>query len=152
MEVKIVNEGILDEKEPTIYVQRYIYPQRTYQVHRKPMSEDEEFILSDDADNTEHRLWCISTLLTEPYEPDDEFFEIVADIYLDEENPPVVNPEECSNADPYGHVVYDAEMHLYCWEATFVGYDDLETVAASTLQEAIEKGIAILDNLIEAKL
>ena len=102
MEVKIVNEGILDEKEPTIYVQRYIYPQRTYQIHRKPMSEDEEFILSDDADNTEHRLWCISTLLTEPYEPDDEFFEIVADIYLDEENPPVVNPEECSNADYNG--------------------------------------------------
>lgn len=156
MKVKIVNEDILDEKELTIYVQRFICPQRTYQVHRKPTSEDEEFIVSEEADNTDERLWCVSTELTAAYDPDLEdegLFEIFADIYLDEKNPPVDSLEDCKmNAGPYAHIVYDTTMQLYRWEPLYHGWYELKTVAASTLQETIEKGIPILDKLISRSL
>ncbi len=152
MEVKIVNEDILDEKEPVIYVQRYFYPHRTYQVFRKPTSTAETFIISEEA---ESRQWCLSPFLTdpEPYNPDDYdgLPEIFAMIYLDEENPPVDDPEECHNrnTEQYFNVVYEPEEQLYSCEAVLIEFDALDDITTSTLQEAIDQGIATLDKLIE---
>jgi hypothetical protein len=152
MEVKIVNEDILDEKEPTIYVQRYYYPHRTYQVFRKPTSNDEPFVISEDA---EQMLWCISTFLInpEPYNPDDYdgLPEIFAMIYLDEENPPVDDPEDCHGAEPYINLVYDPETQLYGCEATSIEYEEVDTISALTLQEVIDQALAMLDEFFEKK-
>ena len=149
MSVRIVNEDILDEKEPIIYVQRYFTPHMVYQVFRKPVSKDEVFIVSEGA---EQRLWCVSSVFIdpEPYNPDeyDDLPEIFALIYLDEENPPVDFPDECEETDPCVSIVYDLETHLYRCEATFVAYEAVDTISAPALQEAIDKGIATLDELL----
>ena len=141
MEVKVINEAILDENEQTIFVQRYICPQRTYLVFRKPYISDEQFVISDDAEHIERD---VSTWMTEP---DDDFPEIFAMVYLDEEYPP--KAEEYP--DTYFYVEYDEETQHYCCQPALIAHSDLETLAIPTLQEAIEKGITTLDALIEAK-
>jgi len=50
MKIKVINEAILDQDEQTIFVQRYIYPHRTYLVFRKPYTSDEQFVISDDVE------------------------------------------------------------------------------------------------------
>ncbi len=136
MEVKIVNEAILNENEQTIFVQRFIYPQSTYLVFRKPYTSDEQFALSDDAENI---VRDVSTWLTE-YDPDDDLLEVFALVYLDEEYPP--KAEEYPDAAFL--VEYDPETRLYSYEIPGGG-----EYTTSTLQEAIKKGIAILDELIK---
>jgi len=67
-------------------------------------------------------------------EPDDDFPEVFAMAYLDEEYPP--KSEEYPPAALM--VEYDAETKLYCYE---VG---IGVATAPTLQEAVEKGIDAL--------
>lgn len=136
MEVKVVNEAILDENEQTIFVQRYIYPQRTYLIFRKPYTSDEQFIISDDAEHIERG---VSTWMTEP---NDDFPEVFGMGYLDEEYPP--KSEEYPPAVLM--VEYNTETKLYCYEVG-IGVE----ATAPTLQEAIEIGLATLDRLIEGK-
>lgn len=140
MDGKFVNEAILDENEQTIFVQRYIYPPRTYLVFRKPYTSDEQFVISNDAEHIERD---VSTWMTEP---DEDFPEIFAMVYLDEEYPP--KAEEYP--DTYFYVEYDEETQHYCCQPALIAHNDLETIAEPTLQEAIEQGIVVLDRLVEA--
>ena len=53
-------------------------------------------------------------------------------IYLDEENPPVDDPEECQETDreQYFNVVYEPEAQLYSCEALLIEFDALDNITA----------------------
>ena len=120
---KIVNVDISDDKEPTLYIQRYIYPERTYQVIRKSWDEKtEDPFIPDPA--YEEKYWHAHTFLLSEYDPDEEdLLEVFTLIYLDSENPPTDDPNEGNNAEPYLNIVYDPDAHVYRCEPTFIQYE-----------------------------
>ena len=159
----VENVDITDDKEPYLYIQRYKYPKRTYRVVRKEWDEDVEGEFIPNPDYSES-YWWIDFLLLAEYDPEDEFTEIFASVDRDEEHPP---SDECGgvksqNSDACFHVVYDPDDKRYKCEVTGNYGNDIENVdvdeqdeqafeqiAEQTLQAAINRGVALLDNLIE---
>jgi len=153
---------ISDDKEPILYIQRYIYPQRVYQVIRKKWDEDTEGKFEPNPDYKD-KFWHVNFLLTQEYCSDDEDTEIFALVYRDEENPPVDTDSQEENSDhvePCLFIVYDAEDMSYLCEPTsnygediaeFDPHDEraFEEIKVSTLREAIDQSIALLGRLIE---
>jgi hypothetical protein len=158
----IVNEDISDDSDPTLYIQRYIYPKRAYQVIRKEWDEQMHGAFEPRVEEDHARYWQVSTLLTQDYDPDsDEMTEVVALIQRDEEYPPVDDPEKINqNVDPCVLVVYDPEDERYKCEPTGVYSQEVTEVneldeqafgqvAEPFLEDAINRGVALLDRLIE---
>ena len=157
----IENVDISDNEEPVLYIQRYKYPKRTYRVVRKAWDADTEGEFIPDPAYSES-YWHINILLLEELDPEDGFTEIFALVDRDEEHSPLDDPEDVKsqNSDPCFHVVYDPEDQRYKCEVTGIYGDDVEEVneqdeqafeqvAEPTLKAAIDRGVALLDNLIE---
>src|SRR5690348_5562005 len=64
MQPQILNVDILDDKEPHVLVQKYIYPDRTFQVFRKPTSPDERFEVSRGVEIDPDMYWHVPFTLT----------------------------------------------------------------------------------------
>ena len=163
----VLNEDVSDDKEPFLYIQRYEYPKRIYQVIRKQWDEETEGEFEPNPEY-ETKYWQVSFLLLDDREPpdetddyDDSETEVFAVVYRDEENPPVDDPDEIEqNNDPCFLVVYDPKRKLYLCESTgcfgdeVVDFKDedetaLNQVAKPTLRATINAGVALLDCLIE---
>lgn len=152
MAPQILNVDILDDKEPHILVQKYIYPDRTFQVFRKPTSSNEQFEVSPGIEIDRDLYWPISILLFETAdELDEDMYEFFATVYLDEDNLPGYDPEHLPSAQEYLNISYDPESQLYCCEPPLAGYETLEGISAPTLDEALARGIDELHAILAAK-
>jgi hypothetical protein len=163
---RIVNVGILDDKEPLIFVQVYIYPDRNFQVFRKPTSPDEVFTLSQGIEVDRDLYWNISTALfdTAADLAEDDLPELFALVYFDEENPPFYPdmppdpPEDhVDSEDPIVEtpmaqeqmcVAYDPEAKCYECSNTFEDYDGIDDISAPSLDEALAIGIDRLNAIV----
>jgi hypothetical protein len=159
---EVANVDISDDEEPILYIQRYMYPKRVYQVIRKEWDEDTEgeFEQKPEYDT---KSWTVTSYLLHEYDPEDEATYVFAVVYRDEENPPTNSPEERSKGqgiDPCFNVIYDPDDECYKCEpsgdygedVTSVNEQDeeaFEQIAAPTLRAAIDQGIAFLDRLID---
>lgn len=142
MQPQILNVDILDDKQPFVFVQKYIYPDRTFQVFRKSTSPDEEFELSPGVEIDPDLFWGVGVILfNTPDELDDDMDELFALVYLDEENPPLYDPELQNQVDPHVMVAYSAGERRYYCEPTIVDYDGIEDISAPTLDEAITRAV-----------
>lgn len=151
MEPQIVNVDILDDKEPVILVQKYVYPDRTFQVFRKPTVEweEEEFVVSPGVTIDRDLYWGITfTLFETTTELGEDFWEIYALVYRDEENPPFRKGEKMPGAQECVAVIYDPETGTYGYEACLPAYDEVESVTATTLDEAIALGVDKLHEIL----
>jgi len=146
--INVVNEDILDEQEPIIYVQRYHYPARVYQVQRKATGEDAPFTLPEGAKRS---IWGVINYFSEEPDPEDEMPTVFAVIYLDEENPPATRESDLAVAEPYCNIVFDSEIQQYRAEACYKGYEALDSVTTPTLQTTIQQALEILDPLVTAE-
>jgi hypothetical protein len=144
MTVRIINQDILDDDESPLLVQRYIYPSRIYQVIRKPTSPNEQFEVSEGIEIDPDLFWAVNRILSD--DSDEEFPEVFAQIFLDEENPPTYDPDDLPDAEPYAYIEYEAG--LFHGRLTYQGYEAVDEVSTTTLQEAIDQVLAILDPLI----
>ena len=144
MTIRIINQDILTDKEPPLLVQRYFYPSRVYQVIRKPTSPDEQFEVSEGIEIDPNLFWVVNGILFD--ESDEEFPKVFAQIFLDEESPPIYDPDDLPDVDPYAYIEYEAG--LYHGRSTYQGYDAVDEVSAPTLQEAIDQVLTVLDPLI----
>ena len=162
----IINEDISDDKEPVLYIQRYKYPNRVYQVIRKTYDEGSEgkFIPNP---IYQTKYWSVHFTLLEEYhfDPDEpDVTEVFAIIYRDEDNPPIDDPEgEREIGDPCLLITYSHSNKIYLCEYTGIYGDDIENyseqdekafgeIAEPTLQTAIKKGVRLLDQLIKNSL
>ena len=160
----VVNEDISDDKELFLYIQRYKYPSRVYQVIRKAYDEQSEgeFIPNPIYDT---KYWPVCNMLLEEYHFDPDIpAEVFAVIYRDEEHLPGDNPEVKSKAgDPCVLITYDHIDKNYLCENTGIYGNDIEDyneqdeealgkIVESTLRAAIDKSVALLDRLIENSL
>jgi hypothetical protein len=155
----VVNVDISDDSKPILYIQRYVYPKRVYQVIRKDWDEDTEGVFEPDPEYST-KSWSISSILSHEYDPEDEGTDVFAVVYRDEENPPMNSPEEINQrqADPCFLVIYDPEKECYKCELWGYGEDVskaneqgeqvFEQIAVPTLHAAIDQGVAFLDRLI----
>jgi len=139
MQPRILNVDILDDKEPTVYVQKHIYSDRTFQVFRKSTGPDERFELSPGIKIDPDLFWDVSIILFDTADEfeEDDLREIFAVVYSDEDNPPRYDPEAHNQAEPYLSIAYDPNVQRYCCEPATMDFDDLESIAAPTLDEAI---------------
>lgn len=139
MQPQILNVDILDDKEPHVFVQKYIYPDRTFQVFRKPTSPDDEFVLSPGTEIDPDLYWHVSFTLfdTAADLEDDDILELFAVVYLDEENPPTYDLDEHGQAQEYLNISFDPDDQLYHCEATLLAHERLNSIAAPTLDETI---------------
>jgi hypothetical protein len=156
----VVNVDISDDIEPILYIHRYVYPKRVYQVIRKEWDEDTEGEFEPDPEY-DTKSWSVSSVLLHEYDPEDEGKDVFAIVYRDEENPPMNSPDEINQkqADPCFLVTYDPEDKRYKCELWGFGEDvtkakeqdedAFEQIAAQTLRTAIDQGVALLDRLIE---
>jgi hypothetical protein len=145
----IVNVDYFDDDDPPLYIQRYVYPNRTYQVMRKAWDEEREGVFDPNPDlGEEEKYWNVSILLTSEFDPEDEFTEVFALVYLNEENPPVDDPEECNDADPQLLITYDHEDSLYKCEAAFVGHESFGEIAEPFLDAAIDRSVEALNRIL----
>jgi len=156
----VLNEAISDDGEIVLYIQRYAYPQRVYQVLRAEWDEETEGEFVPNPAYAD-KYWGGRALLLGTYDDDDQLAEVFALVLRDEENQPVDDSAEiASPTDPCFLVGYDPGDELYKCEPTGCYCDEvkrvnkeyeavLERVAASTLRAVIDQGIAVLDQLIE---
>lgn len=177
MQPQILNVDILDDKEPHILVQKYIFPDRTFQVFRKPTSPDERFEVSPGIKIDPDLYWHVPFTLTmtpddlnytdddfddadagsdadagDEDEDDDALHELFAVVCLDEENPPTYDPDESSDDGmEYLNIAYDPQAQLYCCEPALVAHERLERITATTLDEALALGIDTLRTLLAAE-
>lgn len=152
MPPQILNVDILDDKEPHILVQKYIYPDRTFQVFRKSTSPDEQFAVSPGIEIDSDLIWPVSILLLESADDlDEDLDEFFATVYLDEDNPPTYDANDLPQAEEYLNISYDSETQLYHCESPYTGYETLDSITAPTLDEAIAHGIDELHTILAAK-
>lgn len=145
MQPQILNVDILDDKQPHVLVQKYVYPDRTFQVFRKPTNSDEQFAVSPGIEIDRDIFWGVPIYFaTGDEDDDDDLSEVFAAVYLDEENPPAYDREQLTQSDPYVNVVYDRDEGCFRGESTLIGYDEIDTVAAPTLSEAIDEVVSAL--------
>lgn len=152
---RIVNVDILDDSEPLIFVQRYEFPDRAFQIFRKPESPDEPFHLSAAVTIDRELLWGVSPILFDtPSDNDqasgDEMPEVFALIYLDEENPPSHDPNQIheNGADPCVAIVYDAKADTYRCEAYSEGLKEVESFATPSLEAEIQMVACAVHDLL----
>ncbi len=88
MQPEVINVDILDDEEPHVLVQQYVFPDQTFQVFRKPTSPDEKFTLSPGEVIDPDLYWIVARTLFMTGEELDGISELFALVYLDEENPP----------------------------------------------------------------
>src|SRR5258707_13504890 len=88
MQPEVINVDILDDEEPHVLVQQYVFPDQTFQVFRKPTSPDEKFTLSPGEVIDPDLYWIVARTLVMTDEELDGMSELLALVYLDEENPP----------------------------------------------------------------
>ncbi len=138
MQPQILNVDILNDKEPNVFVQKYVYPDRTFLVFRKPTSPDEEFELSSGVEIDLDLYWYVTITLFETADDlDDDLLEIFAVMYLDEENAPTYDPDEHSQAQEYLNIIFDPGDQRFHCEATMLAHERLDSISAPTLDEAI---------------
>lgn len=135
---QIINADILDGREPHLLVQRYSYPDHVYLVIRRPTDPDEEFAVSPGVEIDYDVVYTVSILLSEANEEDfedEDFTEVFAIIYADEENQPVYAGEETADADPWLGITYDRNTLSYGAEV----WETSDEVDVSILTPAIEE-------------
>jgi hypothetical protein len=88
-------------------------------------------------------FWGVSIILFDTAEElaDDDLREIFAVVYADEDNPPKYDPEAHNEVDPHLSIAYDPATEHYCCEPVTLDRDDLGSIAAPTLDEAIARSI-----------
>ncbi len=143
---QVVNVDILDDRDPIILVQQYIFDDRTLLVFRKPTDEDGGmFTLSPGVEIDRSLNWGIDTILedtsedlmSDEEEPDESLLEVVAVIYRAEDNPPWHADDPAPNAMPYAYIVYNPKTANYCCQGTFQGYDELDTIAEPSFKATL---------------
>lgn len=139
MQPQILSVDILDDKEPNVLVQKYVYPDRTFQVFRKPTSADEEFVLSPGIEIDPDLYWRVSMFLFDSANDlaEDGILELFAVVYLDDENPPTHDTEAQSEGQELLNIAFDPDDGLYHCEPTLLAHERLGGIATSTLDEAI---------------
>src|SRR5260370_29679421 len=100
MQPKVIKVDILDEEEPHVLVQQYVFPDQTFQVFRKPASPDEKFALSPGEEIDPDVYWTVGRTLLETGEELDGMPELFALVYLDDENPPVYDKTQLGDGEP----------------------------------------------------
>ncbi len=60
MQPEVINVDILDDEEPHVLVQQYVFPDQTFQVFRKPTSPDEKFALSPGEEIDPDLYWTVA--------------------------------------------------------------------------------------------
>jgi hypothetical protein len=149
MEPQILNVDILDDKKPVVLVQRYIYPDISFQVFRKPTRPDEVFSVSPGVIIDRDLFWRVSVTLSQTAdELDDDMLEIFALVYFDEDNPPVYDSAVPSEANEQLAITYDPLTARYMCEECYVSYEGIDQISAATLDEAIALGVDKLHSLI----
>lgn len=143
MQPQILNVDILDDKEPFVFVQKYVYPDQTFQVFRKSTRPDEEFEISPDIEIDSNLYWHVIFTLFDTAEDleGDDLLEIFAVVYLDEENPPTYDPDEPGQGQEYLNITFDPVDQLYHCEATMSAHERLDSITAPTLDEALVRAI-----------
>src|SRR5260370_26862031 len=100
MQPEVINVDILDDEEPHVLVQQYVFPDQTFQVFRKPTSPDEKFALSPGEEIDPDLYWTVARTLFETGEELDGMPELFALVYLDDENPPVYDKTQLGDGEP----------------------------------------------------
>jgi hypothetical protein len=148
----VLNVDISDDKEPILYIQRYVYPHRTYQVIRKIWEEQTEGPFIPDPAYAD-KYWSVNLTLTTEFDPeeDEELLEVFALIYLDEENPPrdEDSDHQTNKAEPHLNITYDPENKLYRCEPTLTQYESLEVIAEPSLRAAIDRSVEGLESILK---
>jgi hypothetical protein len=156
MQPLIVNVDVLDDREPTVLVQKDIYPDRTFQVFRKPTDEDEEFTVSPGVIVDRALFWGIGRPLFDTPDDlallkdddEDDLLEVFALVYLDEDSPPVHKGEEPPDSNEQVAVMFDPEAGTYVCENCFEDYEGIDDITAPTLDEAIALGVDRLHTIL----
>lgn len=146
MQPQILSVDILDDTEPLVLVQKYIYPDMTFQVFRKPTSPDEVFELSPGVEIDPDLFWSVGRILFETAdELDDDMNELFALVYLDEENPPTYDVDKAPDVDPHVCIAYDANKEQYYCEPTLIVDDnEMEDINSPSLDEVVTRAVDAL--------
>ena len=151
MQPEVINVDILDDEEPHVLVQQYVFPDQTFQVFRKPTSPDEKFALSPGEEIDPDLYWTVARTLFETGEELDGMPELFALVYLDDENPPVYDKTQLGDGEPIMAVAYDAEAKCYRCEACTDDYDAVDDISAPTLDKAIRRGLQKLYDILAGR-
>lgn len=139
--VRVLNVDVLDDREPYLLVQRHFHTNYVYQVIRKPSYSDEVLAVSPGVEIDRSLFWGTSIVM------EDE--DVLAIIYYDDTHPPVRDPEQIPDTDPIAMIVLDDEDGLYHCEPTLVGYEALEEIIGSSVDDVVMRALDTLDGLIK---
>lgn len=147
---QIINVDILDDNEPLLLVQQFVFDDRTLLVIRKPTEEDGgDFHLSPGITLNRQQYWTVDRTLFETAEElGDESLEQFALIYRAEDNQPVSGPTHLSGAMPYASIVYDPEADVYRAEPVYKGYDELGEIGYGSFEATLQLAIHKLHELL----
>jgi hypothetical protein len=148
MSIEIVNEDILNGA-PVVYVQRYIAPQCTYRVFRKPTSPDEAFEVSPGVVVDPKSMYKVGDWLMDE-EVGGGVFEVFASVYVAEDVPSIKSWDEHEGATPYANIVHEPARHVYRGEPIYEGFEVVETIEAETLDKVILRVVEAIDPLVAA--
>ncbi len=148
---RIRNVDILDDRDPLILVQEFVFDDRTLLVFRKPTEEDQgEFFLSPGVEVDRSASWVFDATLMDTAEDigDPEILEQFALIYRREDVAPTHNPTDRSRVYPYAAVVYDPEADLYRVEDYQLDSDELGQIAEPSFEATLTFGVFKLHDLL----
>ena len=156
---RVVNVDILDDRDPIILVQQYIFDDRTLLVFRKPTDEDGGmFTLSPGVEIDRSLNWGVDRILDDTAEdlasdsedPEDSLSEVFALIYRAEDNPPwhTGEPSRQPVPIPYAYIVYDSKSAVYRCETAVRGYAELDTIAEPSFKATLYFAIDALHHTL----
>ncbi len=149
MSIEIVNEDIMNGA-PVVYVQRYVAPQCTYRVFRKPVSPDEAFEVSPGVVVDPASMYKVGDWLLYEDNVGDGLSEVFASVYVAEDVPPINNWGEHEGATPYANIVHESARRIYRGEQTREGFEVVETIEAETVDEVLLRVVEVIDPLVAA--